>query len=325
MRRLALFMIAAISPCFAAPAFDVLLPPNASVVFGLRTTTLLNLLAQQEGAKDLRQQAALLLAATPFAGFDPFTDLDEIVLTATSTGSNPPALIILTGRFNAAKLTNGKGRPYRNATLIQSGASKTVLAVLDQKTLLAGDLALVKGAIERASSKPAAGPLAARLETMRSRYDIWAFADRIQNPQLPDAVMPSFAKSLRSLDRFWAGAAFAKNFELAAEIHLRSADDAQAIAALVREFETEIKGQLNGAANLELATTADTISLSMSIPEQEWKKALETRLKPTPKTAQPVQSTGLHITGGEPPAEPKPQVITTDTRGNTVTLSLPGK
>jgi hypothetical protein len=94
---------------------------------------------------------------------------------------------------------------------------------------------------------------------------------------------------------------------------------------LVREFEKEIKGQLNGAANLELATTADTISLSMSIPEQEWKKALETRLKPAPKTAPPVQSTGLRITSTEPQAEAKPQVITTDTRGNTVTLSLPGK
>ena len=322
MRPLALLLAAAVAPSFAAPALDVLLPPNAAAVFGLRTATILNLLAEQPGAKDLRQQAAFLLAATPFAGFDPFRDLDEVILAATSTATNPPTLVILTGRFDPAKFGNGKGRPYRGANLIQSGTSKTVLAVLDQNTLLAGDLALVKAAIDRAASKTEAGPLAARLETMRTRYDVWAFADHIENPEIPAAVSADFAKPLRSLDRFWAGAAFAKNFELAAEIHLRSPEDTSAIAAFVRDFEKQVKSQLNGAANFELATTADTISLAISVPEQEWKKALQTRLQPPPKSTAPA---GLSITSTEPQPTPKPQVITSDDRGNTVTLSLPGK
>ena len=72
MRRLALLLAAALTPSFAA-SLDVLLPPGATAVFGLRTATILNLLAEQEGAKDIRQQAAFLLAATPFAGFDPST------------------------------------------------------------------------------------------------------------------------------------------------------------------------------------------------------------------------------------------------------------
>jgi len=55
MRPLALLLAATVVPAFAAPALDVLLPPNAAAVFGLRTTTLLNLIAEQEGAKDLRQ------------------------------------------------------------------------------------------------------------------------------------------------------------------------------------------------------------------------------------------------------------------------------
>jgi hypothetical protein len=141
-------------------------------------------------------------------------------------------------------------------------------------------------------------------------------------PSSPPPSSPSVAKSLRTLDRFWAGAAFAKNFELAAEIHLRSPEDTAAIATLVREFEKEIKSQMNGAPNIEIATTDDTISLSISVPEQEWKKALQARLQAPPKTT---QSTGLRITGSEPPAPPKPQVITTDTNGSTLTLSLPGK
>ena len=84
----------------------------------------------------------------------------------------------------------------------------------------------------------------------------------------------------------------------------------------------EVKSQLNGAATFEVANTADTVSVAISVPESEWKKALETRLKAPPKTTRP---TGLRITSTEPQAEPKPQVITTDPRGNTVTLSLPGK
>lgn len=303
MRPFAVLLLS-IAPAFASPAIDVLLPPGSNAVFGLRTATLLNLLAQQESFRQLQQQFSALLAGTPWSGFNPFRDIQEIVLAATLNGKNPPTLAVITGHFDPAKLANGKGHPYRNAILIEDAKANTAQAILDETTMLAGDLALVKAAIDRASGPASASPLAARIETMRTRYDIWGFADHIDSATLPVASDP-----LQGLDRLWFGAAFSHNFELAAEFHFRSAKAAAGLTALVRDFEKQIKPQVNGAATFEMSTSDNSVTLAVSVPEQEWKKALQSRLQPAPKRGEP----------------PRPQVVVTDSNGSTVTLSLPGK
>ena len=60
---------------------------------------------------------------------------------------------------------------------------------------------------------------------------------------------------------------------------------------------------------LVCALAYTSLTLAVSVPENEWKKALQTRLRPAPKAAEP----------------PRPQVVVTDSTGSTVNLSLPGK
>ena len=303
MRTLAALFLS-IAPALASPAVDVLLPPGSNAVFGLRTATLLNLLTQQESFRQIQQQFSALLAASPWSGVNPFHDIEEVIVAASLNGKNPPTLAVITGHFDPAKLANGKGHPYRNAILIEDAKDNTAQAILDDTTLLTGDLALVKAAIDRASGSTSAGPLAARIETMRTRYDVWGFADHIDSAALP---MPSDA--IKGLDRLWFGAAFSHNFELAAECHFSSAKAAAGLTAFVRDLEKQIKPQVNGAATFELSTSDNSVTLAVSVPENEWKKALQTRLRPAPKAAEP----------------PRPQVVVTDSTGSTVNLSLPGK
>lgn len=297
-------LLVAIAPALASPAVDVLLPPASNAVFGLRTATLFNLLTQQESFQQIQQQFSALLAASPWSGVNPFHDIEEVIVATTLKGKNPPTLAVITGHFDPAKLANGKGHPYRNAILIEDEKDNSAQAILDDTTLLTGDLALVKGAIDRASGNTSAGPLAARIETMRTRYDVWGFADHIDSAALP---MPS--DPLKGMDRLWFGAAFSHNFELAAECHFSSAKAAAGLIAFVRDLEKQIKPQVNGAATFELSTSENSVTLSVSVPEKEWKKALQTRLRPAPKAVEP----------------PRPQVVVTDSTGSTVTLSLPGK
>src|ERR1043166_4692611 len=134
MRLLLATLLFTVAPSYAGPVLDVLLPPGATAVFGLRTSSILNLIAQQEGAKDLRTQVYAMLAMTPWSGFDPFRDVDEVVIAAMGSGQNPPSLAVITGRFDAAKLAQGKGQAYRSATLVQQANSKQVLAILDEST-----------------------------------------------------------------------------------------------------------------------------------------------------------------------------------------------
>jgi hypothetical protein len=303
---------------------DVLLPPGATGVFGLRASSIVNLLAQQEGAKDLRTQVSALMAMTPWSGFDPFRDIDEVVISAMGSGQNPPTLAVITGRFDAARLSRGKGQAYRNATLVQDAKSKQVLAILDDTTLLAGDMPLVKGAIDRAAGSVAAGPLAARIEGLRSRYDVWAFADH-----LDAATMSGAAPSLKELDRMWFGAAFSRNFELAAELHLHSSKDVDALTAMLRDFEKQVKSQIpaGDTTTFDLTTSGDTISVAIAVPEEAWKQVLRARLQPQVESqAKPrIYSTEPRIISSDPQAQPKAQVITKDSVGSTVMVTLPGK
>jgi hypothetical protein len=312
-----------VTSSYAAPATDVLLPPNATVVFGLRAANLIKLIASQGATQMARFQAGALLGAMPVKGFDPFYDIDEVVLATSGKGNNPPFLAVITGHFDAAKLAAGKGRPYRNALFIDDKNPRQTTAFLGDTTLLAGDRALVRAAIDRASGDDDAGPLAARIESMRSRYDLWAFADQFDAADIPAAASGA-ADPLRTLDRFWMGMAFSTDFALDVELHLRSAADAEKLSSMLSLLEKQALSQVpnSPAVKFDLGVKDSTIKLAVSVPEAEFKKALQQASSGVRASAASAPA-GLRITGGDPESKEEAQKVTTDSQGNTVTLSLP--
>jgi hypothetical protein len=326
MRPIFATLLFCAAPALAAPAVDVLLPPGSSIVFGVRANRILELISQQEGAKDLRLQAKALLAMTPWAGFDPFSDVDELVLATTGTGQNPPALIVITGRFSAAKL-GSKGHTYRNVYVTDDPKSKNSTAILDESTLLTGDWPLVKGAIDRYSSSVAsAGPLAARIEDLRAKYDVWAFADHLDATAMPKEA----AEQLHSIDRFWFGAAISKGVDLTAEVHTTDPKEAEKLSAMIKGFESMARMQMKDQAEgvkLDVQSAEGNIRLSMSIPEEQLKKAMQMRNQPNATSASanvsPV-SNGARLISTRPTIVNTEPVITRDSQGNTLTVTLPG-
>jgi hypothetical protein len=317
----ALLLCAALTPLHAAgPAsLDLLLPPTTKAVVGVRAARILELISQQPEVKDLQQQAGAMLAATPWAGFDPFRDIDDLVVATTATGQNPPSLVVISGRFNPSAL-GSNGRMYQNAYVVQQANSKQATAILDGATMLVGDWPMVKAALDRnAAAKPAASPMAARIADFRSRYDLWVLADGIDTSALPKSQEISpFADQMKGIDRIWFGAAISDSLELAGEVHAQSPEDAARIGGLMRGWEMLARAQMQGsdATKFELQTEGQNIRLSVSVPEAEWKKALQTRNQPSSQA--PVKSSGLTIVSTE-------QKIHTDSTGSTVTLVLPGK
>ncbi|MBS1855648.1 MAG: hypothetical protein JST11_09810 [Acidobacteria bacterium] len=316
-----------VASSYAAPPTDVLLPPNATVVFGLRAANIIKLIASQ-GATQLAQfQAGAMLGAMPVKGFDPFHDIDEVVLATSGKGNNPPFLAVITGHFDAAKLAQGKGRPYGNAVFIDDKNPRQTSAILGDSTLLAGDRALVRAAIDRASGNTAAGPLAARIESMRAHYDLWAFADHFDPTALPGGAAGAngAADPLRSLDRFWVGMAFNTDLTLDAELHLSSDADAAKLSGLLSIWKVQALSQVPNAPAMkfDLGVKDNTIKLAVSIPEAELKKAMQQHSSSGVTTSAATTPMGLRITGGDPAPKEQDQKVTTDPQGNTVTLSLP--
>ncbi len=301
----------------AAPATDVLLPPDATAVFGLRASSLIKLIASQGATQMAQFQTGMLLASLPVNGFDPFHDIDEVVLATSGKGKNPPFLAVITGRFDAAKLAHGKGSSYHNALFIDNKDPRQTTAFLGDNTILAGDRAMVRAAIDRSSSAIGAGPLAARIESMRSRYDLWAFADHLDAAAIP----PGAADTLRSLDRFSVGMAFNSDFALDAEIHLASAQDAAKLSGMLGLLEKQALSQMpdSSTTKFNLSAKDNTVKLSIAVPEADFRKALQ-QAAAGAKSAAASRPVAFSTA---PAPKPREQQTTTDTQGNTVTLSLP--
>ena len=79
---------------------------------------------------------------------------------------------------------------------------KGVLALLDAATLLAGDTLAVRAAIDRRGHNAALdGALAARVQSLRERFDVWGTGER------PEGFVSPTGKNeqLDSMDRFEFG------------------------------------------------------------------------------------------------------------------------
>src|SRR5262249_31622326 len=147
---------------------------------------------------------------------------------------------------------------------------KSMTVVLNPSTMLIGSPALVKAALRRsAGSVPSTSPLAARIEGLRSRYDLWAFGDGLD----PAKMASSGIDGLQSGDCCTFGAGVTRGLEIAGEVHTRSAADVEKLTALLRGWEAMARSSAGPdvpAAKMDIQTADGTVRVAISVPEEEW-------------------------------------------------------
>jgi hypothetical protein len=305
--RSSLLLLAAAGAIRAAdPETANLMPRNTTMVFGVRVRPLVDTLEAQGVLKDLREQSGAFLPQAVLAGFDPFTDVDELLIASTGAGQDAPALAIVTGRFHVAK----------PGVIEAQKGSKQVMAFLNESTFVAGDLALVKAALANtasASGVPAA--LAQRVKEMRERYTVWGFADKLD--AMPRQAGPA-PKELESIDGFSFGAGIAHGLELAAELHVRNPKDVAQLSSMLREWEKMAMASGSTSAKIEIQSTRDTVKVAVSVSEDEIRKTIVAQrdARAATKAAAPV---------APKPAERTIPEVVSDANGNTLRVTLPGK
>ena len=137
----------------ADPTLLNLVGPDAKLLAGVNVEqakgTLFGqyLLNQMEsGNKDMQQLIAL-------TGFDPTRDVREVLVA--SSGAAETGLALARGNFDAAKiaaLASVKGavsEAYGGVTILEDPKQTHGVVFLDSSTAIAGDVASVKGAIDR--------------------------------------------------------------------------------------------------------------------------------------------------------------------------------
>lgn len=306
----------------AAGTLTDFFPPDTKVVFGVRVHNLATSWVARSFKEQAQAQAAGVgwLKAFPLEGFDFLRDVDEVVLASNAKGRNPPAIVVVTGRFDVARLAEGAKR-YGGVPLL--GGEKdtdSVVALLDGGTALIGDRTLVRAAIDRRGGTTGTDPtLNDRIASLRQRYDVWGLGEQ---PEGFAAPVPE-AKALESIDRFQFGIELSSGLELGAEIHTRSPQDAEKLSAALGMVAAMFKGQQpsGSAAKFDMLADGGTLKLNVFIPEEELKKSIQSDIAALSPTTAPTAAPRP-----APPAAPKPaatQVL--DKEGNTVVLQLPGK
>ena len=289
------------------------LPPDTKVVMGLRVRALTESSLFQQSGESAKTLSEDWLKLTKFAGFDPLHDIDEVLLTSAADGENAPALLVVRGRFDLEKLSAGAQR-YRGVALKGSSdkGANSVIGLLDATTALVGEPAMVKAAIDRRGQAVVYdAALVARVASLRDRFDLWGTGERPQGFVAPGG--PN--EQLNSIDRFEFGIRITNGLELGAEIHARSAKDAENLAASVAVLQMMAKAQ-SDTAKFDVKVEDNTLRLSFAMSEAELRKAIAAQ------QAQIQRAQNQPKVAGQPAEAPRKQVTTP---GGTSVFTLPGK
>ena len=304
-------LFAAASHAESALAIPGFLPQDTKVVIGVQVRALVASPISKAFVAGMSSNvnAADLLKLTAAMGFNPLSDVDDVLIATSGKGENPPALVVAHGRFD--RLQAPGGAMYHGVEMHTAGSKKdSAWAVLDPSTAVAGDPALVRRAIDRRTTAPQLDPAVMTiLNALRTQYDIWGYG------QLNAASMPAAAKQqgLDAIDRFQFGVNVSSGLQLSATLHMRSSEDGQKLAAGARMLEAMVKSQQPSmqGAQFEIHAENETVKVALSISQEEMNKAIEARLHPESATARAQ-------------ASPKPAGIQKHENGDAQVLTLPG-
>lgn len=312
--RLLLLLVLVTGRLAHAAALPDFLPPDSKVLIGISVRGIVQspLLSSLGDAKTTISK---FTASGPFAGVDLLKDIDDVLIASNAEGDNPPALIVVHGRFGP-NLMPGASRTYNGVPLFADTKSANgSFALLDPATMIGGDLKMVRAAIDRrGKASPLAPALIERVQALEGRFELWGVGEVPKGIHAAQAPSPE----LEAIDRFDFGVSIRSGLEIACQVHVRSAKDAEKVMQSVKLLEMMLSAQPKSGKGpkLDVQTDHENIKLSLFISEEDLKKGIE------------AQKANFASAAGKTevkPPPPSPGSITTDDRGNTVTVTLPRK
>jgi hypothetical protein len=295
----------------ADPQLLNLVMPDAKVLAGVNVTTakasplgqfLLARISASSGA-DAHLQKLISLT-----GFDPRTDLAEILAASAADPAHPGGLVLAKGTFNvteisaaAAQSPNVQIQTYDSYPLIVSTNPKTQVsrgvAFINGTIAVSGSLDLVKAALDRGGSTSSTNSLTntaltVQVTQLSGANDEWV-ASTVSPAQLAPAQAQAagtqstgqsskaagFAASLKNIQTFQGGIKFGANDVLTAQLGAADAQSATALANVV-QFAVSLvtmNSQKDAAAtelaqilqSLQVSASGTNLNLSSSIPDAQ--------------------------------------------------------
>src|SRR5579872_2380606 len=276
-----ILIIATLAVSFAGvlPAVDQqllgMVMPDAKVLAGVNVTSAVNssfgkyLLAQMAPKEQEFQQMAVL------TGFDPRTDLIELLAATNGAANATSGLALAKGTFNLGAITNlatthgATIQTYNGATLVLDPNSKTPGGIAFLGSIaVAGPLDQVKAAIDR-QSKPSTidSNLKSQAQALSGNQDAWVVSIIGPPPmQLPTGaaggtnIMP--ANTLTQITGGQAGVTFGDPVVVTAQATADNATDANNLAGMLQLMVNMAKMQAD--KNPEAAQLANALTVGVT-------------------------------------------------------------
>ena len=298
MRHIAIFagFIAVTASAFAADSQLLnLVMPDAQVMAGVNVTTAKispfgQYVLAQIASNDKDLQDFILKT-----GFDPRQDVTEILAASTGNPAQPGGLVLGRGNFNVEKLVaaisaekNQQVSTYAGATLITGTDSKVTHAVafIGTTVAIAGDVASVKAALDRAGAVNSISPaLATKVQALSTSQDAWSVSLASVASLLPGAVAPPTGPAtqafqlVKNIQSSSGGVKFGANIDITGQAIADTPQNASALADIVRMVVSLVSmgaAQTPDAAtaaqllqSLKVSTDGTAVNISASIPESQ--------------------------------------------------------
>jgi ribosomal protein L12E/L44/L45/RPP1/RPP2 len=324
MRQIAAVLFLAGAWSAQAPAQSALglIQPDAGFVFGIEWRKIVDSAVGAQLTEQIKKAQLPPIPGIQALQDTLLHDLDSVVIAVPASGlaegttaAQPPALVVVKGRFNIAQLrslaqgTSQKTETYRSVELLvppetmpaadaktgpdktgldkpgsgKTSPDKTRVAFLDANTILAGDMAEVRAAIDRVKTgrlTAARAGVLAGVSDLASKSDVWMVVD-IPAGALKDAP-PAAAQMFSGVKGAELGMSFGEGFGL--RMNVRTKDEASAASvaqALHGLIAMAAMGQPQTPASTELLkkvqiTPENTrVRLSLALDKSEVEKIIQ--------------------------------------------------
>lgn len=229
-------------------------------------------------------------------GFDPRSDLREVLVVTTMPGSEAilktshSGLLLAKGTFRisqilaaAAKDSHASVSSYAGAQVITfvDGEHSQALGLIDGATAVAGDLASVKAALDqRTRSNVIDAAVMARINQLSTTEDAWSVSTaNFGNLPLPGAGKNSGSAVLQNIQQASGGIRFGAQVQLDAQAVTGSAQDASSLGDVVRLLAQMVQMHSSGNAvpgqitdllkSLVVTTDQNIVKVTLTLPEDQ--------------------------------------------------------
>ncbi len=227
---------------------------------------------------------------TAQTGFDPTRDVHEVLVASSAVPAGRSGLFLARGNFQPATILSlatqhgAASEAYAGVTIIEDPKAQNGVAFLSSTLVVAGDIASVKGAIDRqskVSTLPAS--LITEVNQWSGSEDAWAVSlvpTASLNlpkgaPNVP-GVGAQGTTAFQSIQQAAGGVKFGTNVVVTAQAQADTAQNAQSMGDALKLLASlaQMQSQNNAAlktvlAGLTIAPQANLLNVTLTIPEDQ--------------------------------------------------------